>query len=249
MPEGTSNESIVAAAISEVTGGDGGDSGDTYDGSTDETSDVTSTENTADTADDSADGQDDSAAEGDEDQETDDATAEDADAEGADTDDDAEDGEGDPFAKEHGLKEPKQGERENRIPYTHVKRIVGNAETKLARIVLGLGEKDKLPEGKTAHQAVIDHVSSVNELRQSHQTISDELENVNRVGHMMVNDPERFQQVLLQLNPEWAKFLRAGGTEQVEPVAETGMPEPDFDLGNGQSTYSPKGLQSLLQWH
>lgn len=154
----------------------------------------------------------------------------------------------DPFAKEHGLSpKDKAGTRENRIPYSNVKKIVGNAEAKLAEAVLGR----PLATGEKAFDVVKTHVARIPELETKVQGYETELSSVRGVEEIMVNDCERFLAMLPTVNPRYAELL-AGKIAPATPVVDataTPMPQPDFDLGEGKGkTYSEQGLQKLMDW-
>lgn len=158
----------------------------------------------------------------------------------------------DAFAKEHGLKLPKQGERENRIPYTQVKKIVGNAEKKLAEVVLG----KPLEAGKDLYTEVKARVARLPELETKVQEYESEMGNMTAIGQLMETDPAKFLQMLPFVNPEYAKLIGAAAETVVKPSVAKGAPrpEPDYDLGvdaEGKSlgkTFSDEGLLKLLEW-
>lgn len=149
------------------------------------------------------------------------------------------------FAKEHGLDAPKPGQRENRIPYSRVKKIVGNAERKLAEAILGTAP----PEDKPILDVVKAHVEQIPTLTTRVQELEGELEGMYTVGNIMERNPEQFVQLLPLVNPRYADLLGKAASPAPEPETPKDMPQPDYDLGNGQKTYSPEGLAKLLAWN
>ena len=149
------------------------------------------------------------------------------------------------FLKEHGLQVPIAGQKINRIPYPRVVKIVENAQRKLAEAVLG----GPVPTGKPLIEAVKAHVARLPELETKVKQYEGELENVARAEQIMVQDPKRFLLILPTINPEYAELLKGtGGVPAAAPVPNAEMPDPDYDLGNGQKTYSPDGIKKLMGW-
>lgn len=59
-------------------------------------------------------------------------------------------------------------------------------------------------------------------------------------------DPRAFLQTLAQHDPRYQAFLEQ---RQAQAQAQTDdRPQPDVDLGNGQWTYSPEGVEKLTAW-
>lgn len=152
------------------------------------------------------------------------------------------------FAKEHGLNpKDKAGTRENRIPYSNVKKIVGNAEAKLAEAVLGR----PLATGEKAFDVVKTHVARIPELETKVQGYETELQTIRSVEAIMTDDCERFLQMLPMVNPRYAELLagKVAPAEVKPDLTATPMPQPDYDLGEGKGkTYSEQGLQKLMDW-
>jgi hypothetical protein len=60
-------------------------------------------------------------------------------------------------------------------------------------------------------------------------------------------DPRAFISKLAQYDPRYKALL--GEPQPAAQRAPSGeMPAPDYDLGNGQRTYTPEGLQKLIEW-
>lgn len=147
------------------------------------------------------------------------------------------------FAREYELVD-KQGKRENRIPYNRVKKIVENAQIKIAKQVLGDQWKD-LQAGQKIDDVLNGHLSTINQRLQAMQAYEQELERVQLVGNLIQSDPDRFLAVLPNINPRYAELLNR---QPMQKNPEDEMPGPDLDLGGGAKTYSPEGLRNLLDW-
>jgi hypothetical protein len=116
--------------------------------------------------------------------------------------------------------------RENRIPYSKVRRIIEN----------GL---KKGRDAQTAEQARIEaearsYREQVDQLRQGVQ-----------------GDPEAFLRELSQVDPRYAAFLQrqAAQAEAQAAPAAVEMPQPDIRLPDGSQTYSLDGLRRLMAWN
>lgn len=118
------------------------------------------------------------------------------------------------------------GQRENRIPYSRVRSIVESARKKLHRD--WDTERGRLTEAQRAMEA--------------------RLQQMEAVGQIMQSDPQRFLQMLQQVNPAYARFKAIEEAQQAAAANGDGRPAPDLDLGNGYKTYSPQGLEALLAW-
>lgn len=148
------------------------------------------------------------------------------------------------FAKEHGLDAPKKG-KDNRIPYSRLQPIVASAELKLVRALVG-DENFALPQGKAAKDVIVEHVGT---LRTENTSLKEHKEMTDGIEQVMESDPERFLAILPYVNPRYAELLSKPAKEEIkETETPINMPEPDFDLGNGQKTYTPKSLQDALMW-
>jgi hypothetical protein len=148
------------------------------------------------------------------------------------------------FTKElegYGIHAPKPGERENRIPYSRVRKIIANAfKKKTGEHTTALTERDtKL----TAAEAKVAAQERVNALAET--------------------NPERFLDLAAQANPKvWGplrdRFKAAPSTTVVAPkpdatldatIAALGpMPQPDGKYTDGSVGYTPEGLEKLMQW-
>lgn len=158
----------------------------------------------------------------------------------------------DAFAKEHGITPTKPGQRENRLPYSRVKAIVGNAEAKIAKAVLGADPAADKP----VLEQVTSHVKGLTDAIEQHKS---KVAQMDQIEPIMERDPDRFMQMLAVINPGYRKYLDgARGTQPAETtaqpkadaMAEVGpMPEPDMEVPGGGKTYSLEGLKKLLDWN
>jgi len=110
----------------------------------------------------------------------------------------------------------------NRIPYTDVRRIVETARKKAREAY----EQELHPRLTRAEQ-------------------------LERLGNLLERDPDAALTLLAtHVHPRYKELLesakaapKAAPTDDDDP-----MPEPDYPIGNGQKTYSVKGLQAFHEW-
>lgn len=158
----------------------------------------------------------------------------------------------DPLAKELGLKSRADG-KENRIPYSRVKMITANAEKKAAQNLLTqVAEATGLDVKALSADKLKDILL---ERETGFQSERAEVTQMRDVEKVMAGDPDRFMQMLAQVNPAYQKFLSGGGGDTAESTTAMGVttatvtrPQPDLDLGNGQKTYSLEGIENLVNW-
>lgn len=145
----------------------------------------------------------------------------------------------DPFAKEHDLAPKDKTGRVNRIPYPRVKKITENAERKLFKSLTGAD----LGTGETIAAAIERHQGS-------RRGETEELSALRQGDWVLVNKPEKFLEILPQINPKYAELLasRTAMAETKVEDAPSDMPEPDYDLGDGRRTYTPDGIKKLAAW-
>jgi len=149
----------------------------------------------------------------------------------------------DEFAKKHGLQPNGVAGRENRIPYSRVKKIVEkNERDAVARVTKELESK---------------FTPQVTELSTKVTDYEGRLEKVAQFEQILQNDPKTFLGMLSQV-PAYKEFFdyidRAAaaldGTvtppKAVDPFGD--MPQPDQPLPDGSKVYSEQGLKALLTW-
>lgn len=134
-----------------------------------------------------------------------------------------------------GIKPPKEGERENRIPRSRMVKIFGNAKKKwVAEHAAELKTRDDKIAGDTKRQA-----------------------NYDNADRLIATDPDRYLQMLAALHPVYKQYL---GGKQVPEVAKPATPvvsalgprpKPDItytpEQGGGIG-YSPEQHEKLLDW-
>lgn len=125
--------------------------------------------------------------------------------------------------QEAGFKDERRPDgRENRIPYSKVKRIIENGLKK------GRGEWDTTRT--TLERERDEHRGYVEQFRTAVQ-----------------GDPKAFLSELAQIDQRYQAFLEPQAAA-ASPQAATEMPAPDVSLPDGSKTYSVEGLQGLIQW-
>jgi hypothetical protein len=155
----------------------------------------------------------------------------------------------DAFAKEHGINPQDQRKRENRIPYSQVKKIVANAEKKLAEMVLGPDAVAKFAADKPFGEQVKSSAARFTELETENQSFRTQIDEVNRVEQIMLQRPEQFLELLPHINPKFAELLGNRSEKHVEAPKE--LPKPDVKVklpdGTEAETFSTQGLQQYIQ--
>lgn len=152
----------------------------------------------------------------------------------------------DEFAKKHGISAVGVTGRENRIPYSRVKKIIEkNEKDTVARVTKEL--EAKLGAGGPEVVGKI-------------KDYEGRLEKVAQFEQVMTTDPRQFLGMLSQI-PAYKEFfefvnkaIETQGTATPEtpsaaatPVSED-MPQPDRVLPDGSRVYSMDGLKSLMAW-
>lgn len=205
-------DSIISSAMETIDGGDNG-GGDIDTGDRDDTPDVPA----ADAADATADaGAEDADAGGDSGQPAEPAAAGDA----RSADDIAFDAE----LAELGLSAPKPGQRDNRIPYSRIRKIVANAKTKWS---------EKLKGEHTTELSARDQKIKDNEERAAQFDAAEKL---------IETDPERYLGLLAQIYPEKYKGYAKAKSEDPQTPQE---PQPDIKYDDGTVGYSPDQFAKL----
>ena len=149
----------------------------------------------------------------------------------------------DDFSKKFGISSKSVTGRENRIPYSRVKKIVGKAEAEAERFRKELDEfKPKFTEIETKTR-----------------DYEERLGRVAQFENIMENDPKTFLDMLSQI-PAYKSFFDyvnqlasgAGGTkEETSKVAVDSndpMPAPNKEMQDGSKVYDLEGLQALMEW-
>lgn len=145
----------------------------------------------------------------------------------------------DDFEKKFGIPALSSTGRENRIPYSRVKKISEKAA----------GDARKETEA-TFQPKIAEYEGKI-------KTYEERLERVDRFEEIMAKDPDKFLNLLSQL-PVYAPFFKAvkelaeGRQPEAQATPATpeanGRPMPDQKLSDGTMVYSMEGLDALLAW-
>lgn len=149
----------------------------------------------------------------------------------------------DDFEKKYGLQAQSASGRENRIPYSRVKRIADNA----------------VKDAKTAWQKEVESgfvpTTKYQELDTRVKAQDIRLSEVAQFEKVMTSEPVRFLQQLATL-PQYAEiFARLTAQAQPEvpatpaPLVPEDMPQPDQELSDGSRVYSMEGVAKLNAWN
>jgi hypothetical protein len=131
-----------------------------------------------------------------------------------------------------GIKAPVAGQRENRLPYSRVVKIVENARKKLI----------------TAHTA------AVKEATDRAAAAGERLKNMDAVDNLINTDTQRYLTMLANINPAYRRFLEpatapaAAAAIPAAAAVSDPAPAPDAQFPDGSKGYTPEGLQKLLDW-
>jgi hypothetical protein len=214
-------DAVIAASIADIDGGsDGGDTNDTGDAGTDDTGDVP----TAGSADTGADAS------------ADDSTDEADPASGLTPDPVVDTRTADDIAldtelAELGLAAPKPGQRDNRIPYSRIRKIVANAKTKWSEKLTG------------------EHKAALTERDTKVQEFDTRDKNIEQ---FISNDPEGYINLLANLYPQHYKKFVGGGEPKEDPAVARAKadPEPQVDIkyDDGSYGYSPEQFAKVREW-
>ena len=130
---------------------------------------------------------------------------------------------------------PSTNGRENRLPYSRVKKIVERAEMEASK----------------------PHLAKIAELEAKIPQYEQQLQNVAQFEHIMVNEPPKFMEMLAQI-PAYQGFFNAvrelqekvtaQATTQEQVVEDDAMPQPDEAQPDGSFVYSMDGLKKLMDW-
>lgn len=143
------------------------------------------------------------------------------------------------FDKKFGLDPQYPSGRENRIPYSRVKKIAQKA----VRDARKEWEAELTPKQQEYETKV--------------KSYEDRLSKVDQFERVMVNEPQKFLEMLSTI-PAYQQFFqaveeaftRASQTGEPQQSQEVGddMPQPDQQLSDGSMVYSMNGLKALLAW-
>lgn len=145
----------------------------------------------------------------------------------------------DEFEKKYGIPKEAFPGRENRIPYSRVKKIVANAEEGLK---------------KTYEPRIQEFETRVKEFETKVTDYEGRLGKVAEFEGLMVNEPNKFLNMLATLPQYKAIFDQLvkpqASKEEAKPEAVVDdMPQPDQQLTDGSMVYSMDGLRELNAWN
>jgi len=149
----------------------------------------------------------------------------------------------DDFAKRHGISAQGAFGKENRIPYSRVKKITANAEKAKDDYYTKLAQEEKSKWDK-----------ELGETKAKVADFENKFKSVAEFEKVMVNDKLRFLQLLTNIPGYREIFERMAGPgqqrqPQQEQPADDGRPGPDRELADGTRVYSDEGLDKLFKWN
>lgn len=126
-----------------------------------------------------------------------------------------------------GIHAPKAGERENRLPYSRVKKIVENARKKL----------------------VDSHATTIKEHGDKLTAAEKRLKDFDAADNLSRTDAKKYLELLTIVNPEFKQYLAGSQPAEVKPpVVDDPAPGPDAKFADGSVGYSAEGLEKLRAW-
>lgn len=149
----------------------------------------------------------------------------------------------DEFTKRFGISSKSITGRENRIPYSRVKKIIEKNEKDVAAKITKEVESVWQPKFQEVETKVKDY--------------EDKLTRVAEFEQVMVNEPKRFLEEYLSRLPAYKPFfdyvnqLAAGSAPQppTQPVHDDDpRPLPNKQLADGSKVYDLEGLDALMAW-
>jgi hypothetical protein len=152
------------------------------------------------------------------------------------------------FDKRFGLQSHNASGRENRIPYTRVKKIADNAV------------KDAQKAWQTERDTTYVPKATYSEVEAKVKDYEGRLQQVAQFEKVMVEQPVEFLKQLVQL-PQYAAIFNQPQVPRATPPGMAGkpgyapadpggdMPLPDQDMGDGSKAYSMDGIKALMEWN
>lgn len=156
----------------------------------------------------------------------------------------------DDFARRFGIVEKSVTGKENRIPYSRVRKIIEKHEKDLS--------------ARLAKQYTDQYTPKIEDLSKRVQEYEERLAQVGQFEQVMANDPQGFLQMLSRLPAYKPLFdylhkaaevlppekLASGQTtpQTTPPSGQDEMPGPNKVLPDGSRVYDMEGLQALLDW-
>lgn len=140
----------------------------------------------------------------------------------------------DDFEKRFGIPATSSGGRENRIPYSRVKKIVAKREKEI--------ESEYTPRITEYETKVKDYETRLTQVAQ--------------FEHIMANEPEKFVGMLKTLpayKDYFDKLEAAATAKPAEPATpidpNSDMPQPNQKLADGSMVYDMEGIKALNEWN
>jgi hypothetical protein len=142
----------------------------------------------------------------------------------------------DEFAKKFGLAANSITGRENRIPYSRVKKIVAKAE------------QDALAKYKKENEATSQPKFA--ELETKVKDYEDRLTRVAQFEHIIENDPKTFLNMLagIPAYKEFFAYIEQLAARPEQPPSSAAQPDADMPQPGPDGLYDMAGLQKLLDW-
>lgn len=139
--------------------------------------------------------------------------------------------------------------RVNSIPHTRVGSMITKREQKL---LTDVAKELGLTPAQGAALKLEDIVGTIKEHGTKRTNYEARLKQVDIVEALIAKDPDKFMEIIAGINPAYKEFARkqaAATAAATTPVVDLDPePQPDYDLGNGQTTYTLDGLKKRDAW-
>lgn len=136
--------------------------------------------------------------------------------------------------------------RTNNIPHTRVKTMITKREQALLQSV---AKELGMTPAEGTELKIDDIITTVKGHGTKRTADEARLTQMDAVERLIETNPDKFMEIISNINPVYKEFARKAAEATAAPVVvEDSEPQPDYDLGNGQMTYSLKGLQELRKW-
>jgi hypothetical protein len=133
------------------------------------------------------------------------------------------------------------------IPLPRVKKMRTKDQQKL---LTTLAKELGMTPAEGAELRLEDVVGTIKEHGTKRTTYETRLQQVDAVEKLITENPEKFMQIIGEINPAYKEFARkeAAAAIAAQTPVEDPEPQPDYDLGDGKKTYTLEGLKKRDEW-
>lgn len=137
----------------------------------------------------------------------------------------------------------------NKIPHERVGVMIGKKVAAREKELISQVAKELGITKAEAELTLDDVLGNVRESGSKYKVAEERVQIAEAVEAIMEQDGDRFIKMLAEANPQmYGKFLKVLEAVEQAQAAEDLEPEPDYDMGNGQKTYSLDGMRKRDEW-